>query len=272
MLLQNQNGETYARLEPVPSGETLQALALIWTNPPVSLPPPTEARPEFSRLLEELRARGARGFDMRIITSQIGIAPETTRERSDWQRSILSDIGFTFCGARLEFKVPLEDAIKNLEANASPPRLTWIPVATAPGEQIERAADVLRAAGAGDPDHDPDDDALGFLLARREDDTLALPPEALQIGVLDGQDAAILVASVQPTTGWCSLYYMGVVPAFRGRGFGAETMLRGFSTMRGLGGVEYHDGTSATNHATLALFRRIGAKPYRDMEQWRFHG
>jgi ribosomal protein S18 acetylase RimI-like enzyme len=137
------------------------------------------------------------------------------------------------------------------------------------GPELERAAELMRAAGEGDPDFDQDDDTLGFLLARREDPTLALGPESLMIGALDGTPAAVVASSVRPSTGWCSLYYMGVLPAFRGRRLGHEVMLRGLRALQAMGGRTYHDGTGSGNEPALSLFRRIAGQPARVLEQWR---
>ena len=104
---------------------------------------------------------------------------------------------------------------------------------------------------------------FGFLLARRDDPALLLTPECLQIARWEGREATIMVISGKPDSGWCSFYYLGVMPQCRRQGFAQEAMLRGFELMQRLGGHEYHDGTAAENHAALALFDSLGAEPDR---------
>jgi ribosomal protein S18 acetylase RimI-like enzyme len=203
------------------------------------------------------------------VREETGLDPAVAATRAIAFQVILERLGFVYESGRLEFRVPLEEAIARLEALAAPPRLSWISIETAPGPGIERAARVLKAAAEGDPDSDPEDDALGFLLARRDDKDLALTPEALQIGSMERSDAAILAASVMPRTGWCSHYYLGVLPAYRGQGLGVEVMLHGFHTMRAMGGRDYHDGTDARNRAALSLFHRLGCASQTVMEQWK---
>jgi ribosomal protein S18 acetylase RimI-like enzyme len=72
-----------------------------------------------------------------------------------------------------------------------------------------------------------------------------------------------------PRSGWRGHYYLGLLPAYRGRGRGVEVMLHGFRTMRAMGGRECHDGTDARNQAALSLFRRLGCAPQIVMEQWK---
>lgn len=267
--LQNDEGTVYAKLDTTLMGETRHALVLVWMDPGATLPSLERAYPFFAHTIEELRERGASVVETRVITEQSGVEAEISGARARWHRSLLEAQGFVRGTDRVEFRIPLEEAISRLEADASAAQLTWLPIATEPGALIERAAALLRHAAVGDPDADPEDDPRGFLLARREDETLALPPECLQIGQLEGLDAAMVAPSVQPKTGWCTNYYLGVLPEYRGRGLGVETMRQGFLTMRSLGGQIYHDGTGANNTAALALFRRLGATPYRSMEQWR---
>jgi ribosomal protein S18 acetylase RimI-like enzyme len=60
-----------------------------------------------------------------------------------------------------------------------------------------------------------------------------------------------------------------VLPAFRGRGFGAEAMLHAFRCLKAMGARTYHDGTGSRNAAALSLFKRLGRPPLRTMEEWR---
>lgn len=266
-VLESSGGVPFAKLHTIPYGDFSRAFGIDWI-PERCAPRGEEGSSVLGEVIEDLRSRGIRLFETRVTTSDSDVESSLTAARADWYRALLVRFGFTRRSSRLEFRLPLEEAIAALHNDATSNRLTWTPIATEPGAAIERAARVLDAAAVGDPTHDPDDDALGFLLARREDSALVLPPESLEIGQFEGVDAAIVIASVQPKTGWCSHYYLGVLPEYRGRGFGLEAMRRGFATMRRLGGRTYHDGTGEGNLAALALFRHLGASPYRRMEQW----
>jgi GNAT superfamily N-acetyltransferase len=69
--------------------------------------------------------------------------------------------------------------------------------------------------------------------------------------------------------GWSTIHYLGVLPEFRGRGLGAESMLRGLGCLKAMGARVYHDGTGLRNAAARALFARLGKQPFRVMEEWR---
>ncbi|MEZ4647702.1 MAG: GNAT family N-acetyltransferase [Candidatus Eisenbacteria bacterium] len=288
--LRNDLGEEVARLDSVALGDALFALLLDWKGDR-ALPPTSDGSSALQGLIDELKGRGGRTFVTRIITAQSNRDSTLTDRRSSWHRTVLQELGFQEGEERVEYRLPLAHAIEALgrppapEAPVEPehsgdrgrpvePRrpiastLTWIPVATEPGPELERAAGILSGVAPKDPDLNTVDAARGFLLARKEDSSLVLTPECIQIGQVDGADAAIVIPSVAPGTGWCSLYYMGVLPAFRGRGLGTEVMQRGFEIMESLGGKTYHDGTGAENAAALALFARFGVPPYRRMEEW----
>ncbi|HUX40238.1 MAG TPA: GNAT family N-acetyltransferase [Rectinemataceae bacterium] len=94
-------------------------------------------------------------------------------------------------------------------------------------------------------------------------------PERLQVGSSDGHPAAILALMSRPADGWSTIYYLGVLPAFRGRGLGAEAMLHGLTSLKAMGGRTYHDGTGSRNAAARSLFARLGQPPFLVMEEWR---
>ncbi|MDH5673021.1 MAG: GNAT family N-acetyltransferase [Myxococcales bacterium] len=188
--------------------------------------------------------------------------------RAAWQRNVLEGLGFEQQAKRVEYRLPLVDAIARLEAFHSAARLRWIPIETKPGKELERAAGVLSAVHAGSPGSSEDDDPLEHLLSRQIDAERSLPPQSLQIGVLDEREVALVAPSVAPATGWSSLYTVGVLPAYRRQRLGAEAVLHGLRAMLSMGGITYHDGTDANNHAMLTLFDKMDAPRYRKMEQW----
>jgi ribosomal protein S18 acetylase RimI-like enzyme len=209
-----------------------------------------------------------RVVETRITTDEPGSNAARVVARATWQQALLVELGFERGSARVEYKMRLTEALARLESSAKPSRLSWVAVQTEPGPALERAARVLRAAGEGALDAAEYEDAEGYLLSRRDDHELVLPPESLQIGVLDDHDVAIVAASVVPTNGWCSLFHLGVVPSSRGQGLGTEAMRHGLRAMRTMAGVTYHDGTDTRNEAMRAMFERIGAPVFRAIEQW----
>lgn len=265
--IDNEPGETIARLESIPIGEAIVALVPKWTAR-TGVATPGESLPFCARAIAELTERGVRTFATRVVTVDADLDPALTTARATCYRAILQTLGFVWEEDRVEYRLPLAAAIASLGSPEPVDDLRWHPVATELGPEFDRAAALLAAVGGADPELRTPARALGFLLARREDTNLLLSPECIQIGAIGHDDVAIVVPSVIPETGWCSLYYMGVLPAYRGRGLGLETMRRGFSVMASLGGRTYHDGTGATNEAALALFRRLGVPPYRRMEEW----
>jgi ribosomal protein S18 acetylase RimI-like enzyme len=188
--------------------------------------------------------------------------------RAEWLRSILRELGFEPISKRIEYQLPLLDAIARLEAVAPSPRLTWMTVPTEPGPGIEHAARILRTVGENAPESVIHSDPVGFLLSRREDRDVTLSPESLQIGFLNENEAAIVAASAIPTTGWCTLFYLGVVPAFRRKRIGTEAMLHGLRALQAMGGRTYHDGTDTRNAAMLSLFERLRVAEFRELEEW----
>jgi len=96
------------------------------------------------------------------------------------------------------------------------------------------------------------------------DAVLTHAPECIQVS-----DAGIVVAQVNPRTAWSRITYMGVLPAFRGRGLGRWVHRRGFAMLRGQGGVLYHGGTVETNRPMVRLFEAHACRFHRRLEEWR---
>jgi ribosomal protein S18 acetylase RimI-like enzyme len=95
-----------------------------------------------------------------------------------------------------------------------------------------------------------------------------MDPRAVQIGYWGEQPVAILFCLVDTGTGWSTITFMGLVPSHRGRGLGTQVHLHGIETLRALGGVTYHDGTSESNEAMLRLFQKRGCIESARMGEW----
>jgi ribosomal protein S18 acetylase RimI-like enzyme len=266
--LHNGEGEVCAEVQCFPTGTDRCALAFVWSDSIDGEPDCALASSALRGLIEDARTREVRRFESRVITEQAGAEAARVAARAMWLQSLLAELEFERVTIRVEYRLPLSDALERLESIAKPPRLSWIPVATQPGPELERAARVLRAVEEGRVGATQYDDPEGYLLSRREDSELLLLPESLQIGLLGTEEVSIVAPSVAPANGWCSLFHFGVVPAFRGQKLGTEAMLHGLRAMRPMGGVTYHDGTDAGNAPMRALFDRIGAPRFRIMEEW----
>ncbi len=268
-MLVDQDGRAFATAGLRHLGGGTQALVLTWLD---SVVPPESADSSIGQLAELASSQHPQPHATcfaRVVRVDARVEPVLLAARSRWHRAALEALGFEIQSQRLEVRLPLVDALS--AASKWPPsaRLEWQAVPSESGPHLEKAAGLLKACSVGDPDTDPDEDALGFLLARRDDPTLQLTPECLQIARWGGREAALMAISVKPHSGWCSFHYLGVLPECRRQGFAKEAMRRGFELMQRLGGREYHDGTAAENRAALALFDSLGAGPDRVLEQWR---
>lgn len=172
-------------------------------------------------------------------------------------------LGARLSHRRVEYWAPLSELP---DESGSP--LSWQALAPSGPYRLAEAAELLRAAGQGDPDWDPEDDAEALLQAYLADEALTSGPDCVQIGHLDGQPAGIVIAQVNPANGWSRLTYLGLLPAFRGQGLGKWVQRRGFAMLRAQGGREYHGGTVAGNAAMEALFRSQGCRLERVLQEW----
>jgi ribosomal protein S18 acetylase RimI-like enzyme len=267
-VLPDSSGAPVARSELLSLGAHMAAIRLTWLPGAMGVPDAGPWRDAIASHAAECRARGVRVIETRVVTDEIAAGPDGAA-RAAAHRERCREAGFRQGDRRHEFLVPLADALAALAGTGAGARLEWRCVATTPGAELQRAAALLAAVAVGDPDADPDDDALGFLLSRRDDADARITPESLQVGSVDGVDAAIVAPTVWPVTRTGSLTYLGVLPEFRGRGLGDEAMRHGLQALHDMGAFRYHDGTSSRNAPALALFRRIAARPSRVQEQWR---
>ncbi len=182
-------------------------------------------------------------------------------------RTALQQAGFRSEGERVEYRTPVEELPTSGEVT-----LEWRTMAEVGADLVLQ---MLVRAGSGSPD------ALDLRKGKQAIDELLgsrygeLDPRSAQVGYLDGHAATVLLVRVDGESGWSTFPFMGVEPAFRGKGLGAETQRHGFVTIRQLGGREYHDGTSASNEAMVRLFERHGCIEVGRMETWswkRFEG
>ncbi|MEW6686141.1 MAG: GNAT family N-acetyltransferase [Candidatus Edwardsbacteria bacterium] len=174
----------------------------------------------------------------------------------------LSQAGFVFRGARIEYK----SRVTELPEEQGTP-IKWESMDTV---GFEMATRLLWEVSQGQPDADPEEDPAQALKAFLDEPDLNGTPECVHVGFLDGQPAALVIAQVNPSTGWSRITHMGIVPTFRGQGLGKWAHRHGFAMIRAQKGELYHGGCSAENAAMIALFKRHGCKEVVRMHEWKW--
>jgi len=267
--LTNENGINCARLNVFQEDGEVWAIAVSWEKGVNGLPDERAFHKAIESSVGECEKKGALYIDSRVITAAEGVDEELTTARAALHRESLSARGFMRGEDRVEYHMDLADALTALDAGESQAELVWNCVDTESESDLARAADLFYQACEGDPASDPDKDTMGFLRALIEEKETVQAPERLQIGMYGDDPAAVLALKAYPSDGWSTIYYLGVLPAFRGRGFGAAAMLQALHSLKTMGGKTYHDGTASGNAAARALFARLGRPPCRIMEEWR---
>lgn len=265
----NDRGAVCARVRPLCEDGKAWGLAVSWGDTAKGLPTETTWAAAIDAGIAACEDEGAASISSRVIVSASGTPEELVAARAAMHREALTARGFRIRGERIEWRQSLDDALAALPESHGQPTLSWRPVDVDDEADMAQAVDLLTAAREGDPDSDPADDARGFIDALLEDETAAQAPERVQIGSCGGIPAVILLLTVDPSDGWASISYLGVLPAFRGRGIGRGAMAHGLRCMKAMGGQVYHDGTRVTNAAARALLSSLGSPPYRVMEEWR---
>jgi ribosomal protein S18 acetylase RimI-like enzyme len=244
------------------------AIAVSWKKGVDGLPDEQTFNEAIETSIKECKEAGALHMDSRVITANEGVDEGLATARATLHRDALVARGFTRGEDRVEYYMDLADALAAFDARKSATELVWRCVDADSEPDLTRAAELFRLASEGDPASHADEDRLGFLRVLIEDEEIIQAAERLQIGMCGNDPAAVLALRVYPSDGWSSIYYLGVLPAFRGRGFGAAAMHQGLRSLKAMGGKIYHDGTGSSNVAARALFARLGRPPFRVMEEW----
>ena len=203
-------------------------------------------------------------LEARARADELGIRDLSTRvydsRMTEDYRDALHDAGFALTNRRVEYKTPLAQMAREGASD-----IAWKTMAEL-GEGV--VLDVLREASVGTPDGV--DTSIGSTAIENllDGPYAGMDPRAVQIGYIDGKPAAILFCLVDTKTGWSTIAFMGLVPSHRGRGLGAQVHLHGIETLRALGGVTYHDGTSESNGTMQRLFAKQGCIESARMGEW----
>lgn len=142
---------------------------------------------------------------------------------------------------------------------------TGSPISWRPMESMEEAAKALHAVAVGDPDYDPQEDALEGIKYFFGDESFKA--SALELGYVENKLAGLVIVQVKPD-GWSRITYMGVHPDFRKRGLGKWVHRKGFCLMKKMGGKDYFGGTVSTNQSMLKVFRESGSQEMRVLQEW----
>lgn len=267
--LTNENGITCARLNVFQEDGNAWVIAVFWKKGVDGLPGEHAFHEAIESSVGECKKKGALYIDSRVTTAIEGVDEALTTARATLHRNSLSACGFKRGEDRLEYRMDLADAITALDTGKSEVELVWNCVGTESKSDLALAGDLFCQASEGDPGSHPGKDTMGFLRALIEEKETVQAPERLQIAMCGNDPAAVLALKVYPSDGWSTIYYVGVLPAFRGRGFGIAAMLQAFHSLKAMGGKTYQGGTTSRNAAARALFARLGRPPFRLMEEWR---
>ena len=199
----------------------------------------------------------------------------------------ISALGFKKMYDRVEYIHPLDASIPDdaPQIKSANPAISWVPGLKSYG--MDELGAIYQKAALGDPsgvipvDATPIDfrkDLEGDL----SDSAFHHSAEAIQIGLIDGQSAAFVFAQVMkqpnhPVTlegkrtieGWSRLAYLGILPEFRGHGYGRQVHRHGLRTLRAMGGLTYHGGTARDNISMRRLFESSGCVVLRLLEEWK---
>ena len=177
-------------------------------------------------------------------------------------KGFLPTLGFTKKSNRVEYKAEISD-LPNDEGSP----IHWTS-ASQLGWEANEVASCLRSVSEGAPDSEPSDDPLVYIQDWLKDPVLTHGPDCIAIGHFDGKLCALVVAQINPKTGWSRISYMGLTPDFRGKGLGKWVHRHGFQMMKQQGGRLYHGGTVVENLPMIKLFEQHGGKLFCEMEEW----
>jgi GNAT superfamily N-acetyltransferase len=205
-------------------------------------------------VVDEVRAARAKRIEARVRTNEPNGAHH---------RAALRETGFTMTGERLHLCVSMEDAIASYRA--TPSTVHWAAPPETP-HGTNSVVTLLQHVSTGDPGGVFGSDAEAFLRQLVHDTLPEHRSAIVQVGHVNATPAALVLLSINATTGVGGFFYLGVAPTQRRQGLAREAMRHGLTTMRKLGVTTYVDGTSANNAPALALLRTMG--PLDPIEEW----
>lgn len=114
-------------------------------------------------------------------------------------------------------------------------------------------------------------DALDALDEMIEDCTVdgQLDPSLWYLVEVDGVGVGVVLGRYSPESNEGSLVYMGLAPAFRGKGLGGAVHRAALGLLTKAGAVDYRDATARDNLAMQRVFERNGCTPFESTRIWR---
>ncbi len=218
-----------------------------------------EKRLDSENWLNLFRQAKAAAIDFGAVTLEARLRQEYDIEVF---RQVLLELGLQKKSERIEY----QREISLLPIDAGSP-MRW-KTAKELGWDQKHIADFSRQITAGALDLDPDENPEDFVQDWLHHHEFTFGPHCIAIGFLDGIACALVVAQIAVQTGWSRLTYMGLTPAYRGRGLGQWVHRHGFQMMKEQGGTLYHGGTHGQNWAMRRLFENHGCQVYCEMEEW----
>jgi hypothetical protein len=213
---------------------------------------PDELHDEMSELLSEITSflhSNNKPFELEIRTKPDGRFSKALVEQ-----------GFNRIHVRHEYKIDLE---ADMFVNASD--MKFYPFQSL-NLSLQEVADLLAETAKDSPNHDVTDNPLEIVQSYLTDDELYSEPDCIQIGVVNGEPAAILIPQSEDT--WGTLSFMGIVPRYRGKGYGVIVQQHGMSCLYKQGARLYHGGTQDSNTAMQAVFEKNQCQMFKKLEVW----
>ncbi len=187
----------------------------------------------------------------------------TETQKSGLVSQTLPKLGFVRGLDRIEFRSPLSA----LPTEDGTP-FVWQSLEPEGPWTLKEVGVLLRLVSTGDPETDPNDDPIAELEADLSDPVLTNGPDTVHVGWIENRPVSVIVAQLNPKTGWSRITYMGLILNHRGKGLGTWVHRHGFEMLRNQGGTLYHGGTTSQNESMLKLFEKHGCQLYRRMQQW----
>lgn len=179
IVITDETGTACITLDLIPLDGSAWAIPVKWHPGSPGMPVPRDLADGLAAILDRARRNGARFVDCRVLRDTGRVAErELQAARADLLGAVLRELGFERGEGRIELRLPLAEALAALAKEPDTPDLVWRCVDTADAAALERAALLLRQAASGDPGAHEEDDALGFLLAFRDEHGGAPAPES----------------------------------------------------------------------------------------------
>lgn len=220
-------------------------------------------RPAVPPGIEQWRPLFFKAYEAAV---EMGAGVVGVRLRTDYHpqifRSILAEIGMAKHAERIEYQSPIE----SLPGDEGSP-LVWHTAAEL-NWNAQQLADFTAQILQGAFDIEPGEKPENFIQDWLKHDELSCGLQCISVGFLNEVPCGLVVAQVNPQTGWGRLSYIGLTTEFRGRGLGKWVHRRGFNQLKAQGGRLYHGGTHGENLAMQRLFTAHGCQIFCHMEEW----